>query len=143
QYVGAAGANHPLQRVDTTYSSAAIPNDDPSSYSSLANVFATDIVTTVYPSGKVKKIHKDPDTGLGAGLPIFGNVKKELVYDWGQSPGAPGPLLRETDTTYQWEGNSTYLTAHLLDLPASVITKDAAGNRVAETDYTYDEAAYL
>src|SRR4029077_2926534 len=72
---------------------------------------------------------------------IFGIVKKELEYDWGQA--APGALLRETDTTYQWEINSAYLTAHLLDLPASVIVKDASGSRMAETDYSYDEPAYL
>jgi RHS repeat-associated protein len=140
-YKGAQSANHPLQRVDTTYTTTAIAEDSSGSGGGLGNVFATDIVTTVYPSGRVKKVHKDPDTGLGAGLPIFGNVKKELEYDWGQ--GQPGPLLRETDTTYQWEINSAYLTAHLLDLPASVVIKDASGNRAAETDYSYDEASYL
>jgi RHS repeat-associated protein len=129
-----------IQQVETGFSSTAVGSDAPMS-SGVGNIFATDIVTTVYPRGKVKKVHRDPDTGLGAGLPIFGNVKKELEYDWGQ--GAPGPLLRETDTTYQWEINSDYLTAHLLDLPASVIVKDGSGNRVAETDYVYDEAAYL
>jgi len=104
-------------------------------------VLAKDITTTVYPSGKVSKIHREYDTGLGTGKPIFGDVKKELEYDWG--PGAPGALLRETDTTYQWETNSAYLTAHHLDLPSAVIVKDAGGNRVAETDYSYDEPAYL
>ncbi|HZI56695.1 MAG TPA: hypothetical protein VFF39_07955, partial [Verrucomicrobiae bacterium] len=99
QYQGAASANHPLQQTDTTYASAAIMQD--AAVSNLANVFATDIVTTVYPSGKVRKVHKDPDSGLGAGKLIFGNVKKEFEYDWGQ--GQPGALLRETDTTYQWE----------------------------------------
>jgi YD repeat-containing protein len=138
-YQGLQAANHPLQRVDTTYSSAMIVPDVPGS--NVANVFATDVVTTVYPSGKVKKIHKDPDAGLGAGLPIFGNVKKELEYDWG--PGAPGALLRETDTVYQWERDPNYLAAGLLDMPASVIIKDAGGNPVAETDYSYDEPGYL
>jgi RHS repeat-associated protein len=128
-----------LQQTDTTYASAAIMQD--AAVSNLANVFATDIVTTVYPSGKVRKVHKDPDSGLGAGKPIFGNVKKEFEYDWGQ--GQPGALLRETDTTYQWENNSAYLAAHLLDLPASVIVYDGAHNKVAETDYVYDEATYL
>ena len=42
--------------------------------------------------------------------PIFGNMVRELEYDWGQ--GAPGALLRETDTVYQWQKNSAYLTAH-------------------------------
>jgi RHS repeat-associated protein len=139
QYQGAQSANHPLQQVDTTYSAANIQGDVEDV--APANVFATDVLTTLYPSGKVRKIHKDPDTGLGPGLPIFGNVKKELEYDWGQ--GQPGPLLRETDTTYQWENNAAYLTAHLLDLPASVIVYDGAHNKMAETDYLYDETAYL
>ncbi|MFI5105626.1 MAG: hypothetical protein ACHP79_11950, partial [Terriglobales bacterium] len=141
EYQGAQGANHPLQRSDTTYASTYLAEDMFGGGGGVGNVFATDVVTTVYPSGKVKKVHKDPDSGLGTGLPIFGNVKKELEYDWGQ--GTPGALLRETDTTYQWEINSAYLTARLLDLPASVIVKDAGGNRVAETDYSYDEPGYL
>ncbi|HWF06774.1 MAG TPA: hypothetical protein VHA06_24000 [Candidatus Angelobacter sp.] len=138
-YQGAQNAGHTLQRVDTTYSSALFIAS--TGHGAIGNVFATDVVTTVYPSGKVKKIHKDPDAGPGNGEPIFGNVKKELEYDWGQ--GAPGALLRETDTIYQWEINPAFVTAHIVDLPASVIVKDGSGNRVAETDYTYDEAAYL
>src|SRR5579864_1016141 len=141
EYQGAQSANHPLQRSDTTYASTYLAEDNFGGGGGVGNVFATDVVTTVYPSGKVKKVHKDPDSGLGAGLPIFGDVKKELEYDWGQ--GAPGALLRETDTTHQWEINSAYLSARMLDLPASVIVKDAGGNRVAENDYAYDEPAYL
>jgi hypothetical protein len=55
----------------------------------------------------------------------------------------PGALLRETDTSYLWQIDGNYLAAHLLDLPASVVIKDGNGNRVAETDYTYDESQYL
>ncbi|MGB8129797.1 MAG: hypothetical protein WCG81_08390, partial [Candidatus Angelobacter sp.] len=65
---------------------------------------------------------------------------------------------------YQWQkadgsGNRTYLTAHLLDLPASKViispsssaniktncpvTLTATANCAAETDYSYDEATYL
>jgi len=40
-------------------------------------------------------------------------------------------------------GEQRVLTAHMLDLPASGIVKDGNGNRVSETDYTYDEPAYL
>src|SRR6185437_13435161 len=89
---------------------------------------------------------------------IFDNVISEKDYDWGQ--GAPGPLLRETDTVYMWQKDSRYLTARLLDLPASVVVIDpnAANNLksscpvdatgstkacISETDYTYDEAAYI
>ncbi len=156
QYQGAASANQPLQRVDTTYSGANMPGDaEVSSIPAPANVYATDITTTVYPSNKVKKVHRDPDPGLGAGRPSFGNVIRELEYDWG--PGAPGALLRETDTVYKWQKDSSYLTAHLLDLPASKViispsanvksgcpvTPSSTANCMAETDYTYDEPAYL
>ncbi|HET9364697.1 MAG TPA: hypothetical protein VFP71_06840, partial [Candidatus Angelobacter sp.] len=60
-------------------------------------------------------------------------------YDYGQ--GAPGALLRQTKTTYQWQVNSAYLTANMLDLPATVQVLDGAGHLCSETDYTYDEAA--
>jgi YD repeat-containing protein len=157
-YQGPQSAGKPLQRTDTAYSAASIVIDDSGGVSGpgLGNVFAKDVTTTVYPSGKVKKVHRDPDPGLGAGLPSFGNVVKELEYDWGQ--GTPGALLRETDTVYQWQKNSAYLTAHLLDLPASKVvisptgantktgcpvSPSATANCMAETDYTYDEPAYL
>jgi RHS repeat-associated protein len=139
-YQGAQDPAHQLQQVDTTYYPPLMATTD-SGAQVAANVVAKDITITVFPSGRVSKVHREYDQGLGANKPIFGNVKKEFQYDWGQA--VPGPLLKETDTTYQWEVNSAYLTANLLDLPASVIVKDASGNRVAETDYTYDETAYL
>src|SRR5205085_4784825 len=71
----------------------------------------------------------------------YGKEVSEKEYDWG--PGVPGALLRETDTSYIWQINGNYLAAHMLDLPASVVTKDGNGNRMAETDYTYDESQYL
>jgi RHS repeat-associated protein len=138
EYQGSQSANQVLRTATTLYSSTMIGTG---SNTLPGNIFATDVTTTAFPSGKVKKVHKVPDAGPGSGQPIFGNVKKELEYDWGQ--GTPGALLRETDSTYQWEMNPAYLTAHLLDLPVSVIVKDGSGNRVAETDYTYDESAYL
>jgi RHS repeat-associated protein len=125
-FQGSGGTRQLLKQVDTTYSG-----------SGKINVVPISIQTTLYPSGKVSLVTKQYDLGLGANQPIFGNVTVELEYDWG------GALLRETDTTYQWQIDSRYLTAHLLDLPASVIVKDGSGNRVEETDYTYDETNYL
>ncbi|HXB21392.1 MAG TPA: hypothetical protein VNV88_08425, partial [Candidatus Solibacter sp.] len=139
-YQGSSSTGRLLQQVDTVYASAMLPSDTGDS-NGLSNVVPTSIRTTVYPSGKVSLITRSYDTGLGANAPIFGNVVSEKIYDWGQ--GAPGALLRETDTTYQWQSNGSYLTAHLLDLPASVVIKDGNGNRVAQTDYVYDETQYL
>jgi len=120
-----------LKQVDTAYvvigSSSSGPTTLPGT-----------IKTTVFPGGKVSLVSKQYDSGHGN---VFGNVVTEKVYDWGQ--GSQGALLRETDTAYQWQSNSSYLAANMIDLPASVITKDGSGNKLAETDYTYDEAAFL
>jgi RHS repeat-associated protein len=157
-YQGPSTANQSLRRVDTTYSSQFLAADTAPAGLSLGNIRPTAIQTTMYPSGKVKLITKQYDPGLGASLPIFGNIVKELEYDWGQ--GTPGALLHETDTVYQWQKNSAYLTARMLDLPASTVVIDpvAANNTrascpinatggtascIAETDYLYDEPAYL
>ena len=70
--------------------------------------------TTVYPSGKVRRMTRSYDSSG------FAKVVTEKEYDWGQ--GAPGALLCETDTTYAWQGNSAYLNAHLINLPASVVS---------------------
>ncbi|HET9182944.1 MAG TPA: RHS repeat-associated core domain-containing protein [Candidatus Angelobacter sp.] len=71
----------------------------------------------------------------------YGKPTTVSEYDWGQ--GSHGPLLRQTLTTYQWQVKSAYLTANLMDLPASVKTLDGAGHLCAETDYFYDEPGYL
>jgi RHS repeat-associated protein len=137
QYYQGTGAGRTLiKEVDTSYSSASITDD--TGTGSLGNVFATDITTTVYPSGKVSKVHRVPD---GNQPTIFGNVVQQLEYDWGQ--GSPGPLVRETDTTYKWQVNGAYLTANMPDLPASVILKDGSGCSLSQTDSAYDDPAYL
>src|SRR5205085_2930673 len=139
-YRGTGGTRQLLKQVDTTYASTGFTVDTPE-VNVTGNVVPTRVKTTIYPSGKVSLVTKSYDSGLGTDAPIFGNVVSEKVYDWG--PGIPGPLLRETDTTYAWQINANYLTAHLLDSPASAIVKDGNGNRLAETDYSYDESQYL
>ena len=139
-YQGSGGSRQLLKQVDTTYSSQWITVDD-GFFAGKSNIFATGIQTTVYPSGQVSSIQRVADPGLGSSAPIFGEVASEKIYDWG--PGAPGALLRETDTTYEWQNDSRYLAANILGLPAAVIAKDAGGNRIAEADYTYDESQYL
>jgi RHS repeat-associated protein len=129
QFQGSSASGTLLKQVDTTYLPAGF------------SAVPISIKTTLFPSNKVNLVSKQYDSGPGPNQPIFGNVITEIEYDWGQ--GAPGALLRETDTTYQWQVDNRYVAARLLDLPASVIIKNGSGNRMAETDYTYDEAAYL
>jgi len=132
-YQGAQANGQLLKRVDTIYGTAALVGGG-----HLGNVFPT-VITTTLGNGKVSQVTKSYDSGLGAGAPIFGNVMVQKEYDWGQ--GAPGALLRETDTSYQWQVDARYLTAHMLDLPASVTIKDGSGSgcTLAVTEYKYDE----
>src|SRR5262249_11726381 len=69
----------------------------------------------------------------------FGKVVAEREYDWGQ--GAPGPLMRQTLTSYLWQSNSNYLSNNFLDLVSSSTVKDGSGNQVAQTTFGYDEYA--
>jgi RHS repeat-associated protein len=152
KYFQGTQAGQPSKQVDTGYSPNTIVTEQ-----GIGNVVATSIKTTLNPSGKVNLVTKQYDAGFGSSSPIFGNVIKEQEFDWGL--GAPGALLRETDTVYQWQKDSNFLNAHLVDLPASTvvisplgaanvkancpITATTNANCAAETDYSYDEPTYL
>src|SRR5437016_4302583 len=140
-YQGTGSARQLLKQVDTSYTGTAMTSDTQDFGSGLGNVKPKSVQTTLSPSGKVSLVTYEYDPGLGANAPGFGNVTVQKEYDWGT--GVPGPLLRETDTTYQWQVDSRYLTAHLLDLPASVAVKDGSGCTVAKTTYGFDESGYL
>jgi RHS repeat-associated protein len=60
------------------------------------------------------------------------------VDEYGYGQGSPGPLLKKTATNYA-AFPSTPLGTSILDHPSSIITYDANNNRVAETDYAYDQ----
>src|SRR5579872_2854401 len=126
-YQGSGGSRTPLKQVDTTWQikSGGGPG------------VPTDEKTTMSASGKVTLVHTDYDSSS----PTLGLVTAQKHYDWGQ--GTTGPLLQEVDTVYQWQNDSRYLAANILEARASVVTRDGSGNRMAETDTTYDEAAYL
>jgi len=50
-------------------------------------------------------------------------------------------ILSSSTTTYQWQSNSSYLSANLLDTPNSVVTTNGS-SQVAQTTTTYDESSY-
>ncbi len=127
-YKGTRTSGTLLRTVDTAYSS------NPDGLKFVADNVVPISITTTLANGKVNRVTKQYAPG-------FTNVTLETITDWGD--GAPGPVLRQTATTYQWQQDPNYLNAGLLDLPASVVVKDGNGNRVAETDYIYDESAYL
>jgi YD repeat-containing protein len=71
---------------------------------------------------------------------FYGNKTRETHYDYGTSgSGVPGPVLSDTQTTYLWSSSPAYETAGLLKLPSTVVVNNGSGQRMAETDYYYDE----
>jgi RHS repeat-associated protein len=62
----------------------------------------------------------------------FGLVTEKDEYAYG--PGAPGPIVRKTLTTYASLGNN------IVNKPSSVIVEDGSGVVKAQTTYCYDEA---
>jgi RHS repeat-associated protein len=67
----------------------------------------------------------------------YGVTTNATASDYGAAPN-PGPVLRQTASTYQWQTNSNYLTANLLDRTSSVTTS-GGGTQFAQTTYGYDE----
>jgi YD repeat-containing protein len=65
-------------------------------------------------------------------------VTQQKDYDWGV--GAPGVLLRQTTTNYQAFVATAIFPAfaYIFDRPCQSIVYDGGGNRMAETDYFYD-----
>lgn len=53
-----------------------------------------------------------------------------------------GAVLKQDAVTYQWQANSAYYTANLLDIPSQTQTLNGSGTTYAATYYTYDESSY-
>jgi RHS repeat-associated protein len=68
---------------------------------------------------------------------VYGSVVQKSEYDYGS--GSPGPLLRQTNTQFQWQANNSYRTANLLRQPASTTILDGGAHQIAQTTFGYDE----
>jgi RHS repeat-associated protein len=68
-------------------------------------------------------------------------VTEKDEYEYGQ--GSLGPILRKTATNYaSFAATPIYpYSPSLLDRPSSVITYDGSNNRVAESDYAFDQTS--
>ncbi len=66
---------------------------------------------------------------------VCGKVIQESDYSY----GAPGPLLRTTNTQYQAFHDGNYLAKNLLNLPYSAQVTDGGGNQVAYSYNEYDQ----
>jgi len=83
-------------------------------------------------SSVVTQLDDGTQSAITYAYDVNGNVTDTRETDF--AAGAPGPLLRETVTSYASLGN------HILNRPAQVLVKDAAGI-LSRTDFAYDEYA--
>ena len=86
----------------------------------------TAVTTTLNDTGQVSQIQTSYTT--------YGNPNQVQEYDYGS--GGAGPLLRTTAMTYVT--TTSYISLHILNLPASVIVYDGSGTATSNTAFTYD-----
>ena len=148
QYNGSKSANVVLKTTTTSYSGYLNPQD----FVTTAMALPTSITVTT-PAGSVTTAKTYDNSGaVITGTPammgivsgdtthplVYGNVVDEKVSGIGTTG-----TIKETVTTPEWQGSPSYLSANLLDSPASVVIKDGGGHACEETDYTYDDAAHF
>ena len=152
-YTGSHSSGTLLKTVTTQYSYMADPY---TVYTGLSAVYANVVPvsqTVAWPGGKTSQTTTTYDSGFTFYVyqPSTGTNKQYTAYygtpvlktasDYGN--GAPGAVLRQISTTYQWQGNSSYLTGNLLTLVSKEQTLDGRSNLCAETDYGYDDSSRL
>jgi RHS repeat-associated protein len=93
--------------------------------------------TFTYDSGAVVLVSVDGISKSSTCPLTYGKVIQESEYDYGY--GAPGPLLRTTNTQYQAFHDSNYLANNLLDLVYSTQVTDGSGSQVAYSYNEYDQ----
>jgi RHS repeat-associated protein len=133
-----------LKTMDTQYTSIEDPLDVWAGLAHNQYILPTG-TTTTWPNGFVSRTAITYDPGgifvdkysNNAPYPFpYGSVVQKQEYGYGS--GAPGPLLRQTNTQFQWQNNSNYLSANLISQPASVTILNGSGTQVATTSYSYD-----
>jgi hypothetical protein len=86
---------------------------------------------TVYCYNTSEQVTETDSYGLGTAAVTPASCSNNVP-----SGTVAGSLLRKTTKTY-----ATFTGAHIVDLPSTVITYDGSGNRLAETDSSYDQSS--
>jgi len=148
-YQGSSTSGKLIKNVSTQYSGATNVNDLDATEMNVEPIK----VTTTLASGQTSTITKTYDSGISVWNQtwnrsesptyytlIYGSLVSTDDYDFGvPTSGTP---TRTASTTWEWQKNSAYLTAGLLDIPASKIVLNSASQQASYTTYTYDETAY-
>jgi RHS repeat-associated protein len=152
-YQGSSSSGTLLKTVTTNYNWSPNPfyqPNTPTSCSTVVNVLPIR-VTTAWANGQTTKQETDYDTSLKYGAysgdspTITGSYGKPIArreYDY--ASGAPGPLLRQTKTTYMafsGPNASSYMANHLLSLPYTAQILNGSGTQVALTTFAYDQTS--
>ncbi len=141
QYVGSHTSGTELQTTATNYSfsSNSLISYE---YGNVAlNVVPTTITTTDWvpgTSGEKSQVTKTYDSGI-SGI-LYGDVLTESHSDFGN--GSPGNVLSQTVNQYMalsGPNANYYLANNLLSLPYTVQINDGNSNKMAVTQYGYDE----
>src|SRR5207245_7537838 len=100
---------------------------------------------TLNDTNQVRKEEFDYDpysmlTGQNPNPGVINKVIEHREFDYGS--GAPGLLLRKTDTTWlktnSINGVNYATTLHILDRKATEIVKDPSSNPIAQSQFEYD-----
>jgi RHS repeat-associated protein len=149
-YQGTVQSSNLSKTVTTTYSTTPSPFGQSVGENSM-NIVPTQ-VTTTWANGQTSQITKTYDAGFTFLTPwpnfsntytgLYGKVTIEKDYDYGTTSGVPGPLLKQTNTSYVWQSPnpnySTYLSNNMMNLVYSTQITDGT-NQKAYTQYGYDE----
>jgi YD repeat-containing protein len=133
-YQGLVSQNVVLKSTTTayTYQASNILGND--------GAFPTSKTITLDTGQQAKKALSYAVVDSGTGL-ISNQVTDQKDYDYGS--GGVGSLIREIQTSYLFQSNSSYLNANLLNLTSSSSTYSSTGSLAAQKTFTYDEGAYL
>jgi RHS repeat-associated protein len=116
-YQGSIATGTLLETTYNCYNGASLPCSSPTIS---AGAIGTVASYSEWPSGLESETYTQYDS-------VYGMT--DDVKEYGYGSGAPGPLVRETQTSYSG-----------LNRPASIVVKDGSGNTDAQTIYTYDSA---
>jgi YD repeat-containing protein len=146
-YQGSAATGTPLESTAITYTfpyAAGLPytvNAREVQTSTTLNGSQTSIVKKGYSNGaSFSELLCDQYgrncAASGSGTTPIGGPTSLTYVDYN------GTTLKQEKTSYQWQANSAYLTANLLEIPSSNSILDGVGNQLSQTTYAYDESTY-
>lgn len=150
-YSGSGGSKTLLKTVASAYTAGVEdPNFDGTAQ---LQVFPTSVTTTF--GAKTSQTTATQDntgdtwsyTDISFDPPVvttypltIGSTVQTTASDWGAAPN-PGAVLKKTVSNYLWTTDPTTKTNNLLNRLSSAIIQDGSSNRVAETDYYYDQTS--